>query len=119
MTEMKNKTAEAPLHKVLGPIHVWALGVGIVLVGDFMGWNLGIQQGGSLGALIGLWIMGSMYAGQVMMVSEMAVMVWPISSCSSRATSRRTLSSVSSRRSARRWLRANSFCSDWLSSRRR
>lgn len=75
MTEMKNKTAEAPLHKVLGPIHVWALGVGIVLVGDFMGWNLGIQQGGSLGALIGLWIMGSMYAGQVMMVSEMGTVM--------------------------------------------
>ena len=27
------------LKKVLGPAHVWALGVGIVLVGEFMGWN--------------------------------------------------------------------------------
>ncbi len=27
------------LRKVLGPVHVWALGVGIVLVGEFMGWN--------------------------------------------------------------------------------
>ena len=61
--------------RVLGPIHVWALGVGIVLVGDFMGWNLGIKQGGSLASLIGLWVMGSMYAGQVMMVSEMSAVM--------------------------------------------
>ena len=27
------------LKKVLGPAHVWALGVGIVLVGEFKGWN--------------------------------------------------------------------------------
>jgi len=25
------------LLKVLGPIHVWALGVGVVLVGEYMG----------------------------------------------------------------------------------
>ena len=29
-------------HKTLGPVHVWALGVGIVLVGEFMGWYLTI-----------------------------------------------------------------------------
>ena len=27
------------LLRVLGPVHVWALGVGIVLVGEFTGWN--------------------------------------------------------------------------------
>lgn len=27
------------LLRVLGPGHVWALGVGIVLVGEYMGWN--------------------------------------------------------------------------------
>jgi ethanolamine permease len=39
-------TASAPqknsLLKVLGPIHVWALGVGIVLVGEYMGWNFSV-----------------------------------------------------------------------------
>ena len=35
----KEKTNEKSqgLSKVLGPIHIWALGVGIVLVGEFMG----------------------------------------------------------------------------------
>jgi ethanolamine permease len=34
---------------VLGPIHVWALGVGIVLVGEFMGWNFSVAKGGAYG----------------------------------------------------------------------
>ncbi len=38
------------LLKVLGPIHVWGLGVGIVLVGEFMGWNYGVGKGGAFGA---------------------------------------------------------------------
>ena len=42
-------SSQSELKKVLGPIHIWALGVGVVLVGQFMGWNLGIVKGGSLG----------------------------------------------------------------------
>lgn len=57
--------------RTLNTVHVWALGVGIVLVGDFMGWNLAVKQGGSLAALIGLYVMSIMYSGQVLMVSEM------------------------------------------------
>lgn len=30
-------TEALTLNKVLGPIHIWGLGVGIVLVGEFMG----------------------------------------------------------------------------------
>jgi ethanolamine permease len=32
------------LLRVLGPGHVWALGVGIVLVGEYMGWNFSIAK---------------------------------------------------------------------------
>ena len=71
---MKQGLTKPAMHirRVLGPLHVWALGVGIVLVGEFMGWNLTISQGGSLTSLLGLWTMGVMYVGQVLMVSEMA-----------------------------------------------
>ena len=69
------ETKTVHTHRVLGPMHVWALGVGIVLVGEFMGWNLAIKQGGSLAALIGMWTMAMMYAGQVMMVSEMSTVM--------------------------------------------
>lgn len=70
-----NPVQSHTIRRVLGPIHVWALGVGIVLVGEFMGWNLTIKQGGSLAALLGLWVMSMMYVGQVMMVSEMATVM--------------------------------------------
>ena len=36
------------LLRVLGPAHVWALGVGIVLVGEYMGWNFAVGKGGAI-----------------------------------------------------------------------
>ena len=58
------------LLKVLGPIHVWALGVGIVLVGEFMGWNYGVGKGGAYGALISCWVIGLLYTCVAMIDSE-------------------------------------------------
>ena len=46
------------LLRVLGPAHIWALGVGIVLVGEFTGWNFSADKGGSLTALLVLWLVG-------------------------------------------------------------
>ena len=61
--------------KVLGPIHIWALGVGVVLVGQFMGWNLGIFKGGSLGSIIACWIIGIMYVCLIMINTEMGTII--------------------------------------------
>lgn len=58
--------------QILGPMHIWALGVGIVLVGEFMGWNFSIAKGGSVGAIIAVWIIAVMYIAIVMMTTEMA-----------------------------------------------
>src|SRR5882762_4899011 len=58
------------LLKVLGPIHVWGLGVGIVLVGEFMGWNYGVGKGGAFGALIACFISGLLYTCVAMIDSE-------------------------------------------------
>ena len=58
------------LLRVLGPAHVWALGVGIVLVGEFMGWNYGVGKGGALGALIAAWVIGLLYPCVAMIDSE-------------------------------------------------
>ena len=45
--ERENKsTQEHHLAKVLGSIHIWAPGVGIVPVGEFMGWNFTVAKGG-------------------------------------------------------------------------
>lgn len=58
------------LLKVLGPVHVWALGVGIVLVGEFMGWNFSVGKGGALGSLIACWVIGLLYTCVAMIDSE-------------------------------------------------
>lgn len=58
--------------RILGPMHVWALGVGIVLVGEFMGWNFTIARGGSIGSIIAVWTMAIMYIAIVMMTNEMS-----------------------------------------------
>jgi ethanolamine permease len=58
------------LLKVLSPIHIWALGVGIVLVGEFMGWNFTVEKGGMYGSLIAAWVIGLLYTIVVMINSE-------------------------------------------------
>ena len=69
----KEKTNEKSqgLSKVLGPMHIWALGVGIVLVGEFMGWNFTVAKGGSIGSVIALWTVAMLYVTIVMMNTEM------------------------------------------------
>ncbi len=58
------------LLRVLGPAHVWALGVGIVLVGEYMGWNFSVGKGGAIAALIACWVAGLLYTCVAMIDSE-------------------------------------------------
>ena len=58
------------LLRVLGPAHVWALGVGIVLVGEYMGWNFAVGKGGAYAALVACWFAGILYTCVAMIDSE-------------------------------------------------
>ncbi|MBG1232314.1 APC family permease [Aestuariivirga litoralis] len=58
------------LSRVLGPAQVWALGVGIVLVGEYTGWNFSADKGGTLAALIVCWVIGLLYTSVAMIDSE-------------------------------------------------
>ncbi|HWR44536.1 APC family permease [Sporomusa sp.] len=66
---------EQHLSKVLGPMHIWALGVGIVLVGEFMGWNFTVAKGGSLGAIIACWVIAILYIALVMINTEIGSVI--------------------------------------------
>jgi len=66
------KKSKNIISRTLGPMHVWALGVGIVLVGEFMGWNFSVGRGGSIGSIIAVWTAAIMYVAIVMMTTEMA-----------------------------------------------
>src|SRR5437764_10395646 len=43
---------KAELKPTLGPLMLWGLGVGYVISGMYFGWNLGLEQGGTLGMAI-------------------------------------------------------------------
>lgn len=58
------------LARVLGPAHIWGLGVGIVLVGEYMGWNFAVGKGGAYAALLACWFAGILYSCVAMIDSE-------------------------------------------------
>ena len=53
-------------------LHLWALGVGAVISGDFFGWNFGLLEGGFGGLLIALVIMTVLYLGLCLSIAEMS-----------------------------------------------
>lgn len=69
-TSATNAPEKVGLLRVLGPSHVWALGVGIVLVGEYMGWNFAVGKGGAFAALIACWFAGTLYTCVAMIDSE-------------------------------------------------
>jgi ethanolamine permease len=65
-----NKDQE--LKKTLGPFMLWGLGVGYVISGNYFGWNLGLAEGGSLGAAIAIFFVILMYITFTFSYTEMA-----------------------------------------------
>jgi ethanolamine permease len=66
----ENSNKRIAMLKVLNPFHIWALGVGIVLVGEFMGWNFTVGKGGAYASLIACWVIGLLYTCVAMIDSE-------------------------------------------------
>jgi len=64
---------EHALKKPLGVIHIWALGVGVVITGEYFGWNFGLTVGGPLGVLIASLMVCVLYLSWVLTLSELAV----------------------------------------------
>jgi ethanolamine permease len=53
-------------------LHLWAMGVGAVISGDFFGWNFGLAAGGFGGMMLALLIMTVMYVGLCLSIAEMS-----------------------------------------------
>ncbi|MFC4871890.1 ethanolamine permease [Negadavirga shengliensis] len=60
------------LKKTLGPFMLWGLGVGYVISGNYFGWNLGLPEGGTLGAAIAILFIIIMYVTFTFSYTEMA-----------------------------------------------
>ncbi len=61
------------LNKPLGVIHIWALGVGVVITGMYFGWNFGLPVGGPIGVLAASLIVCVLYLAWVLALSELSV----------------------------------------------
>jgi ethanolamine permease len=64
---------EHALNKPLGVIHIWALGVGVVITGMYFGWNFGLPVGGPIGVLVASLIVCVLYLAWVLALSELSV----------------------------------------------
>ncbi len=60
------------LKRVLTPLMVWGLGVGYVISGNYFGWNLGLEQGGTLGLGVALAFVIVMYITFTLSYTELA-----------------------------------------------
>lgn len=69
----KPQFADTPqLERKLGPLMLWGLGVGYVISGMYFGWNLGLEQGGTLGLAIATFFVIIMYLAFTFSYTEMA-----------------------------------------------
>jgi ethanolamine permease len=64
--------AERSLRRHAGVFHLWALGVGAVISGDFFGWNFGFTAGGFGGLLVALLIITALYIGLCFSLAELS-----------------------------------------------
>src|SRR5690606_10843546 len=68
----QNSTA---LKKVLKPIHLWAIAVGLVISGEYFGWNYGWDVAGTIGFLIATLIITLMYITFIFSFTELTTSI--------------------------------------------
>src|SRR6266581_4182130 len=64
---------EHALKKPLRVLDVWALGVGVVITGEYFGWNLGLRDNGPVAMLAASLIVCLLYLTWVLVLSELSV----------------------------------------------
>jgi ethanolamine permease len=71
MSEQTNST----LKKVLKPVHLWALAVGLVISGEYFGWNYGWSVAGTMGFLIATLIITVLYVTFIFSFTELTTSI--------------------------------------------
>jgi len=63
------------LRKVLKPVHLWAIAVGLVISGEYFGWNFGWSVAGTGGFLIATLLITVMYITFIFSFTELTTLV--------------------------------------------
>lgn len=72
MSTMSKSSDSPALERKLGPLMLWGLGVGYVISGMYFGWNLGLQEGGTVGLAIATFFIIVMYLTFTFSYTELA-----------------------------------------------
>ncbi|HUP56360.1 MAG TPA: ethanolamine permease [Bdellovibrionota bacterium] len=67
--------ATSKLRRSLGPIHLWALAVGLVISGEYFGWSYGWGVAGPLGFLVATGVVVVLYVALSLCMSELATSI--------------------------------------------
>ena len=71
--EEKSFLAEHSLKRPLKVLDIWALGVGVVITGEYFGWNLALKNNGPVAVLVASLIVCLLYLTWVLALSELSV----------------------------------------------
>ncbi|MFT4094846.1 MAG: ethanolamine permease [Niabella sp.] len=63
------------LRKVLRPVHLWALAVGLVISGEYFGWNYGWSVAGTMGFLIATILITVLYVTFIFSFTELTTAI--------------------------------------------
>jgi len=72
LTEQKN---QLELKKTLGSFQLWVIGVGVVISGNYFGWNFGIASAGYVGFLVAIALTALMYLTMVLNLCELSTVM--------------------------------------------
>ncbi len=70
-----SKSGKQELQKALKPIHLWAIAVGMVISGQYFGWNYGFEQGGTIGLMVAALFITVFYTAFVFSYSELSTSI--------------------------------------------
>lgn len=76
MTQLPDERAFQAEHSLKRPLRVldiWALGVGVVITGEYFGWNLALKNNGPIAVLVASLIVCVLYLTWVLVLSELSV----------------------------------------------
>lgn len=68
-------SSQTTLKKVIRPIHLWAIGVGLVISGEYFGWNYGWGVAGTAGFLIATLIITLLYISFIFSFTELTTSI--------------------------------------------
>ena len=72
---MMDKATPPELKKVLQPLHLWSIAVGLVISGEYFGWSYGWSVAGTVGFLISTLIIALLYTTFVFSFTELTTAI--------------------------------------------